>query len=288
MTAAIATLSGILQAGTLPGIMQLLHHHQHQGWIVLEGTRRGELYYQEGELVHAVCGKVTGEQALRMLLGIEGTFRVFRGSLAQALPRSLAGSHQGLLMQAMRLVDEARQVAEEFLLDDEELGANAAPPVWSIAGLDDLPALEAVPHLTGEARHLVLDAAAARILQAIDGRQTVQELATGLRCPFADVQAVVAQVQRQGGLWLGVAQMPPAFWVEVQAQVTVVLGPASVLLMQDAAQALRLPADQVPRALAPAFLKTVLTLTTPTRRPAVRMALLGLWSRYPEALKDLR
>lgn len=288
MTTPVATLSGILQADTLPGIMQLLHQHRHQGWIVLEGTRRGELYYQGGELVHAACGEVTGEQALRMLLGIEGTFRVFRGTLAQALPRSLAGSHQGLLMQAMRLVDEARQVAEEFLLDDEELDANAAPPAWSIAGLDDLPALEAVPHLTGDARHLVLDVAAARILWAIDGRQTVQELATGLRCPFADVQAVVAQVQRQGGLWLGVAQMPPAFWVEVQAQVTVVLGPASVLLMQDAAQTLRLPADQVPRALAPAFLKPVLTLTTPTRRPAVRMALLGLWSRYPEALKDLR
>ena len=288
MTAAVATLSGILQADTLPGIMQLLHQQQHHGWIVLEGTRRGELYYQEGELVHASCGEVTGEQALRMLLGIEGTFHVFRGVPAQALPRSLAGSHQGLLMQAMRLVDEARQVAEEFLLDDEELDANASAPGWSIAGLDDLPALDAVPHLTGDARHLVLDAAAARILWAIDGRQTVQELATRLRRPCADVQAVLAQVQRQGGLRLGVAQMPPAFWAEVQAQVTVVLGPASLWVMQDAARELQWPSEQVPRALAPAFLKAVLTLTTPTRRPAVRMALLALWSRYPEALKDLR
>ena len=287
MTTAVATISGVLQGDTLPGIMQMLHLSRHQGWIVLDGSRRGELHYQDGELVHATCGELTGERALGTLLGIEGTFQVFKGLPAQPPQLSLEGAHQSLLMHAMRILDEQQQAATEFLLDDDA-GLNDPAPAQPIAGLDDAPALDAVPQFAVDWRTLQLGPDDMAALSAIDGRQTVQALAQQLGRPLYEVQILLTDFLHHGWVTFGAPQMPQAFWTDVRAQTTAVLGPASILLLRDAASALHLPPEQIPRALAPTFLKTLLGFTTPARRPDVRAALLTLQPRYPDALKELQ
>jgi CheY-like chemotaxis protein len=72
----------------------------------------GQIYIEEGQLVHAVGGDLVGERALQRLLSLPG------GSfeLAQFAPpenKSLSGSWEMLLMNAAQAMDESASAREE-------------------------------------------------------------------------------------------------------------------------------------------------------------------------------
>ncbi|MGH7978036.1 MAG: response regulator, partial [Limisphaerales bacterium] len=65
----------------------------------------GRIYIEEGQLVHAVAGDITGEQALYKLLSLPGGS--FELAQFEAPPeKSLAGQWEMLLMEAARVKDE--------------------------------------------------------------------------------------------------------------------------------------------------------------------------------------
>jgi CheY-like chemotaxis protein len=76
------------------------------------GPERCELFFSEGQLRHAVYGKLTGDEAVyKVLSWNEGSFQMDFESRTQE--QTTTRSTQSLLMEGLRLLDEARHGAEE-------------------------------------------------------------------------------------------------------------------------------------------------------------------------------
>jgi len=85
--------------------------------IVGNGAEYCDLYFTDGNLTHAVLGKLTGDEAVyKALLWNEGTWELDFNSTASE--QTTTRSTQGLLMEGLRLLDEAnRDSSEDNVLD---------------------------------------------------------------------------------------------------------------------------------------------------------------------------
>ncbi len=72
---------------------------------VSTGSRRGQIYVCDGEIVHAESGPLHGEMALYGLLGLSGGEFTLQPYVEPAR-RSISGQYEFLLMEAARLRDE--------------------------------------------------------------------------------------------------------------------------------------------------------------------------------------
>jgi len=80
---------------------------------------RCEMYFNEGQVVHATYGSLSGDEAVfKVLRWTGGNFQInFEGKTKQ---QSTTLNTQGLLMEGLRLLDESRRDAaesEDVLLD---------------------------------------------------------------------------------------------------------------------------------------------------------------------------
>ena len=77
---------------------------------------RCELYFTEGQINHAVYGALKGDDAVYKVLGWSGgNFQIdFNGTSSQT---TTTRSTQGLLMEGLRLLDEANREGEEDVLE---------------------------------------------------------------------------------------------------------------------------------------------------------------------------
>jgi uncharacterized protein DUF4388 len=79
-----------------------------------------EIYFDQGQAKHAVYGPVTGDEAVfKVLRWTDGNFQIdFKGKSSQ---ETTTLNTQGLLMEGLRLLDEAQRDAaaegEDVLLD---------------------------------------------------------------------------------------------------------------------------------------------------------------------------
>lgn len=74
------------------------------------GTDHCELYFNEGQLNHAICGELKGDEAVYQALAWEkpeGSFQI--DFSARSSEQTTTRSTQGLLMEGMRLLDEANR-----------------------------------------------------------------------------------------------------------------------------------------------------------------------------------
>jgi hypothetical protein len=84
------------------------------------GGDKCEIYFSQGQAKHAVYGPVTGDEAVfKVLRWTEGNFQIdFNG---KSELETIALNTQGLLMEGLRLLDEAQRDAgaegEDVLLD---------------------------------------------------------------------------------------------------------------------------------------------------------------------------
>ncbi len=88
---------------------------------VSKEDQEGIIYFQDGEIVHAECGKLSGEEALYTILGWEGgDFTTISG--AEPLERTIDRPWQELLIEAMRRKDEegGGQAEEEGIGPQED------------------------------------------------------------------------------------------------------------------------------------------------------------------------
>jgi CheY-like chemotaxis protein len=104
-----AGFSGAIELPMLPDLIQLCAISQVTGRLGIHGARRrGDLYLQEGEVVHAACGEAIGAEAVFEILGwVGGRFSMERG--VPAPQRSISASWQELLLEGYRQLDEARE-----------------------------------------------------------------------------------------------------------------------------------------------------------------------------------
>ena len=77
---------------------------------------RCDMYFNDGQVNHAVCGSMRGDEAVfKVLSWGDGYFEIdFSGSSSE---QSTTRSTQGLLMEGLRMLDEANRDAEANVLD---------------------------------------------------------------------------------------------------------------------------------------------------------------------------
>ncbi len=97
---------GSLKELPLPDIIQLVSVSGKTGVFVLKtADQSGEIYLRDGEIVHAVTGDVSGEEAVyELAIWQEGDF-VFKPGV-ETENRTIKKSNTNLLMEAARRIDE--------------------------------------------------------------------------------------------------------------------------------------------------------------------------------------
>jgi CheY-like chemotaxis protein len=115
------SLSGNLTHHDLTGVMQMLGHaHQTGALHINAGETDGVLFYEGGEITHAECGSLFGDEAVIHILkscvnGNQGVYKFVYGT--SSTQRTVLRSATDLMLDAMREVDEgSRDMADKEAL----------------------------------------------------------------------------------------------------------------------------------------------------------------------------
>lgn len=103
-------IKGDLQDINLPNLVQMLCMDQRKAMLNLKRRGledEGIIYFENGQIVHALVGSLAGEEAVYHLLGwVEGTFKV--SDHITTPDRTIVASWSQLLLEGLRLVDEQK------------------------------------------------------------------------------------------------------------------------------------------------------------------------------------
>jgi len=115
------SLSGSLTHHDLPGVMQMLGHaHQTGALHINAGETDAVLFFDAGEVTHAECGNLFGDEAVIHILkscvnGGEGVYKFAYGT--SSTQRTVLRSSTDLMLDAMREYDEGtRDMADKEAL----------------------------------------------------------------------------------------------------------------------------------------------------------------------------
>ncbi|HSU56747.1 MAG TPA: response regulator [Candidatus Dormibacteraeota bacterium] len=100
-----AGFRGVMQVGLQDVLQMECLSRKSSILAVSTGSRRGQIYVCDGQIVHAQSGQLQGEMALYGLLGLSGgEFKL--EPYVEPPSRSISGQYEFLLMEAARLCDE--------------------------------------------------------------------------------------------------------------------------------------------------------------------------------------
>jgi hypothetical protein len=111
------SLSGTLQHHDLTGVVQLLEQARQTGALHINaGDMDGVIFFDGGELVHAECGKLFGDEAVIAIVkacqaASTGVYKFAYGSTA--VNRTVLRSATDLMLDALRELDEAARDQEK-------------------------------------------------------------------------------------------------------------------------------------------------------------------------------
>lgn len=108
-------LVGNLKDLKLTNIVQLNCMEKNEAMFSVEHFKTvGRIYFAEGNIVHATYGQLEGEDAVYRILQIkEGAFKV--ESNVPPPKRTITGPWSNLILEGLRLIDEAREAKSEAL-----------------------------------------------------------------------------------------------------------------------------------------------------------------------------
>ena len=148
------SLSGSLTHHDLPGVMQMLGHaHQTGALHINSGDTDALLFFDAGEIVHAECASLFGDEAVIHILkscmkNNSGVYKFAYGSASTQ--RTVLRSATDLMLDAMREIDESAHHSQDlssapnsdFPSDPQPLlaSADSPSPFTSLLGLADSPA----------------------------------------------------------------------------------------------------------------------------------------------------
>lgn len=100
-------LEGNLQMMSLASIIQINCEERNQAQLVLNHLgKSGNVFFNNGEIVHAEAGELVGDEAIYSLLGWEGgTFKLKMGVSPGLI--TIDKNWSGLLLEGMRRIDES-------------------------------------------------------------------------------------------------------------------------------------------------------------------------------------
>lgn len=103
-------VGGSLASMPFPDLIQMLHSTRKSGVLSIEdGERKSGILFEEGEVRHAWAENVSGEAAFNRIAGWKKGLFYFRAGSRVTHPTTIRTGTLGLLMEAMRLVDESSQ-----------------------------------------------------------------------------------------------------------------------------------------------------------------------------------
>src|SRR5262249_26984105 len=120
------SLSGSLTHHDLPGVMQMLGHaHQTGALHINSGDTDALLFFDAGEIIHAECGSLFGDEAVIHILqscmrNNSGVYKFVYGS--SSAKRTVLRSATDLMLDAMREMDESAHHSQQ-----DELSAGGPP-----------------------------------------------------------------------------------------------------------------------------------------------------------------
>jgi DNA-binding response OmpR family regulator len=112
-----STLRGSLAQMNIMDLFQSLEMgHKSCSLTLSNNGEKCQMYFSDGQINHATFGSTKGDDAVyKVMSWVDGTFSIdFTGSSAE---HTTSRSTQGLLMEGLRLLDEANRDAEENVLE---------------------------------------------------------------------------------------------------------------------------------------------------------------------------
>ena len=90
--------------------------HKSCSLTLTNNGQKCEMFFSDGQINHAICGPLKGEEAVyKTMAWTDGSFAIdFIGSSKE---QTVTRSTQGLLMEGLRLLDEANRDAEQNVLE---------------------------------------------------------------------------------------------------------------------------------------------------------------------------
>ena len=137
------SLSGSLTHHDLPGVMQMLGHaHQTGALHINSGATDALLFFDAGEIIHAECGSLFGDEAVIHMLqscmrNNSGVYKFVYGS--SSAKRTVLRSATDLMLDAMREMDESAHQSQQNERSSADSGAQASPftPLLGLADSDE-------------------------------------------------------------------------------------------------------------------------------------------------------
>jgi len=124
-------LAGDLSAMSFPDLVGIIEMSRRTGVVsIVSPSAVGEVYFDEGRVVHARCGNLAGPEAFyRFVAEPEGHFEFAPGLVADC-PRTIRGGATALIMEGARRFDDARRDAAPALESESRAPATRAevPP----------------------------------------------------------------------------------------------------------------------------------------------------------------
>ncbi len=103
---------GQLHGVSLIDVLQMFHFSRRSVCVTVGGRSGGEIHVREGEIVHAVQGDVTGEAALRRILGMESG--AIRSGPLVTEETSIKRPFDAVVLDTLRMLDEEKR-ADGFI-----------------------------------------------------------------------------------------------------------------------------------------------------------------------------
>ncbi|HEX7150234.1 MAG TPA: DUF4388 domain-containing protein [Thermoanaerobaculia bacterium] len=139
--------SGAISLPLLPDLIQIYTVSMADGALTIRrGAEHGTIWFERGDMVHAICGKETGEAAVyRLLEWQNGHFSL--DPKGRASVRTITASWQNVLMEGCRRLDEAQSPARNEGLTPQKQSEGLSPSAIDAAlaelesSLEDVRAL---------------------------------------------------------------------------------------------------------------------------------------------------
>jgi hypothetical protein len=118
-------LTGSLSEVAAADVIQLIGMGRKTGVLTIVGKEdRALLYFDEGRPVHAVCGGLTGEEAVYSVLALTSGDFSFEASEVDC-PRTISDDIQSLILEGVRRLDHCRLAKSSLPPPDALLEARA-------------------------------------------------------------------------------------------------------------------------------------------------------------------
>ncbi len=224
-------LRGDLNQLSLPNIIQLLKSGSQTGKLDLsDGTNTGEIFLQQGNIIHAVAGVQIGEEAFYTLLSwIRGNFNFV--SSVEAPDQTIATATELLLIEGKKRIESWEKIK------------NVIPSMQAIFNLSQ-----------GTTGAINLDPDEWKVLAQVNGVRTITEIAKSLDWEEFEAANVLAGLVKTGLLEIvEESKSPPVtaidneFFDRLNDEFIEVIGPVGPVIIDEKIAALNETRESFPR-----------------------------------------